>query len=299
MAVNPLSYLGSGGTSLDYRGGMGSQGEDELSQIKKGARTAGVSAADSIPIKMQSLEGSPTQSANPGISVDPNKHTPVTQTPTFTQMRDNGLARPAPPPLPAPALQRAATPVLQSQDPAARDRINASVKQLLDNPSGYGPAQMQDQMDRFSKNLDAQAKQGYRHVDEKLAGRGFYDGTEAARALGDYTGQLDRQRRDYAGNLAVDAAQRFTADRTNALSAATQATGAVQNQDLNAANFKEGQRQYDDTFAQGQQDAELRRQQVLRSIGMQEDQTYAGINSTKNRDIMNLLEQLGSTRVSG
>jgi hypothetical protein len=300
MAVNPLEYLGSGGSSLDYRGGMGGQGEDERNEIRRGYRTAGVAKSDQLPMDVADKQpASPVTQQNPGVSVDPNKNTPVAQTPTFAQLRNSGMARPAPPPL-AP-VQRAARPTM-AQNPAlapGRAKITQSLQSLLETPSGYGAPQMQDQLDRFNANLDAEARQGRRRVDESLAGRGFYDGTEAARALGSYEQGLDRQRRDYAGNLAVDAARQSTQDRTNAINTALAATQGLSGLDREDARFAEDQRQYDDDFALREREAELRREQILRSLGTSEDQIYAGISADERRDLMALLDRLGENRIAG
>ncbi len=298
MAVNPLEYLGSGGSALDYRGGMGGQGEDEFNQLRKGQQQAGVTRSDAL-VMQDERPRSPVTQQSPGISVDPNKNTPVPQTPTFAQLRNNNMPRPAPPP--AAPVVRAARPTLAPAADAqpVRSEVLAAARQLLAQPSGYGSREMQDQLERFNANLDAEAKQGFRQVNEGLASRGFFDGTEAARALGSYSAALDRQRRDFAGNLAIDAAQRQTADRANALQSAYAVLNGLQGQDVTAAEFAERQRQFDDNFAQSEQDAALRREQVLRSLGIQEDQTYANINSDERRQLMDLLDKLGTSRITG
>jgi hypothetical protein len=246
-----LNPYGSGGAAS--LSSLGRQGEDEFRTQSN--TTQGGQANDGALAAMG--EGQlPAASGSPFRRTSPTGR-PAQATPTFAELRRQGRARPAPP-----------SPLQQ--------RIQQSVMGLLDQPSAYGTPQMQQAMAMFNENLDREARTGRRRVDESLAARGFYDGTEAARALGTFEADLDRQRRQYATQLQLEQAARLDEARRSAI-----------------------------TQALGVDESELRRTQATRGMELDEDEAALrelGARTEWERadrnDLLDLLDRLGTTRVA-
>jgi hypothetical protein len=247
-----LNPYGSGGMSS--LSSLGRQGEDEFrtqSNTRQGGQADDGALGAMGEGQLPAAPGSPFRRSSP-------TGRPTQATPTFAELRRQGRARPAPP-----------SPMQQ--------RIQQSVMGLLDQPSAYGTPQMQQAMAMFNESLEREARTGRRRVDESLAGRGFYDGTEAARALGTFEADLDRQRRQYATQLQLDQASRIDEARRSAIAQAI-----------------------------GFDESDLRRQQITQGMQLDDDEAALRELGTRNEwermdrnDLLDLLDRLGGTRVAG
>lgn len=130
---------------------------------------------------------------------------PAQPAPTFSQLQQQGYARP---PAPPPPMQ----PQGQAQQgfPAQSGLQQALMQAVmggLQNPSSYGTEQVQQTYNRLGGQIDDQYAQQRTQADEEMARRGIYDSTIAGGRLHDLNIGQRSARTDLAARLAEEQAR--------------------------------------------------------------------------------------------
>lgn len=243
----------------------------------------------------------------------PKPATTPTYQQTFAQMQQAGQARPAPPP-PQPGTYAPYQGSTQAQ--AIRAPMLSSLQAQLANPTRFDNATFQQIRQAQQGNLNAEFGAQRSRLEEEMARRGLSSSSIGAGRYGDLAGQQARAQATMDSELLQAAAQTQAQDRLAALQAAGQFADLAGSQDLAqfeanrvgqaqsfqeqlaAANFGQGQSEFDRSQAMEAAKAEQSGGLAGENLGLerdrlmqQNDQFRASLSSDEQRFLKTLEEQ--------
>lgn len=149
---------------------------------------------------------------------------------TFSQLQQQGMARPAPPQAPMGQQYQQWGGSQQAQQ--ARSGMLGQLQQQLAQPTRFDTDAFQQIRSAQAQNLQAEFGAQRQLLDEEMARRGLSASSITAGRYGDLLGQQSRALSDLDAQLLMAAAQTQAQDRLAAMQAATDFAGLAGSQDL-------------------------------------------------------------------
>lgn len=191
-----------------------------LSQVQNqqtASNYANQAAQGNYPYAQQgSVDAQKSGAASAGATQQQAAKTAPAQPQTFSQLQQQGYARPAPPPTPSfqlPAYQ----PPAPFQSPL---NLQQSIQQLLANPDPYQNENFQREFRRGAEQIDDQYNAESKAVNEEMARRGIFDSTIAGGRLHDTALGRRGALEDLMDRIAGQSAQSFAQNRLGGVNAA-------------------------------------------------------------------------------